>query len=231
MSQLQIKLLRGFFTLVAVVMASLIALFVYFRQKEYELTKQRYLEEGVDVLSSQLEQALGVVSHNWARCLNICKSFRDTRTDFDVEELNRGFLELDNSQFKQTAHHRVASLLNSQVVWHAFQLAMAHTTSTNSEITKEFPEVIRIRMKTDRIATDHKTLAEKLAADLEELHIKGARFGPLLHELHTLGRLLEAERLSLKRVGKFSKRMEVVEMIARLEEKYPKPVEVERGAA
>jgi hypothetical protein len=62
MSQLCIELLKGLFTLATVALGSYIALRVYFRQKEYELVKQRYLEGGADVIAGQVEQACRIAA-------------------------------------------------------------------------------------------------------------------------------------------------------------------------
>ena len=221
MSPICLEILKGCFTLVAVGLGSLIALKAFFRQKEYELTKQRYLEGGVDVVAVQIEQALGVVSHNWARCLAIAKSFRDAGSDFDIKELEKGFLEFDSSQFKQIAHHRIGSLVRSQVIWRVFQHAMAYATNANSRICKEIPEAIRLRMTTDRIAADHGEVAEQMFQDLQGIQKEGYPFANLLREVHALGLLLEAERMSLKAVADFSNKQEVRELISRLEASFP----------
>ncbi|WP_142818630.1 hypothetical protein [Rhodoferax sediminis] len=221
MLQVCIELLRGAFTLVAVALGSSIALRVYFRQKEYELVKQRYLEGGVDVVAAEIESVLGVVSHNWARCLQVCKSFRDTAENFDIKELERGFLDLDNSKFQQIAHLRISSLLQSQVVWNTFQSAMAYASSANAMITKEMPEAMRLRCTTGRIAVSHGSMADTMLVNLQELHNDGFRYTPLIRELHALSRMLEAEKLKLKAVAQFSTRPEVQHLIERLRTAFP----------
>ena len=69
LAPITVEIIRGVVTLAAAGLASWVALTLYFRQKEYELIKQRYWEGGVDVVAAAVEQALGVVSHNWARSL------------------------------------------------------------------------------------------------------------------------------------------------------------------
>src|SRR5882762_1001234 len=145
-SSICVEIVKGLFTLAAVVVGAGIGMWAYFRQKEYELVKQRYLEGAIDVVSSELEHALGVVSHNWARCLNIVKAYRDQQGDFDVAELARGFLDLDASKFHRIAHHRLHTLLGTSLVWDVYQLAMAHCSNVNTVITKEIPDTIRVKL-------------------------------------------------------------------------------------
>jgi hypothetical protein len=104
-------LIKGVVTFVSGAGAAWIGVRIYFRQKEYELVKSRYLEGSLDVISSELERGLGTLNHNWARCLNIVKAFRDEKEHFDLKELEKGFLDYDASKFESIAHHRLHNLL------------------------------------------------------------------------------------------------------------------------
>lgn len=226
MSSLQTEIIRGAFTLAAVVAGSLIALYTYFRQKEYELVKQRYLEQAVDALTSQLETSLGTVSHNYARCLQITKSFRDSGSHFDLKELEKGFIDLDASKFLQIANHRITSLLGSNLVWEIFQSAMAYAVSANSTIQREIPEALRIHQTTEhKEKLDQVQMAAQIAKDLQELHDEGFKYALLVAELHYLSRILEIEKLRLSQVGNFKNHHESKQIIQRLTAGFPKQVE------
>ena len=53
-SPLGLELIKGIFTLAALGLAAMIGSRTYFRQKDYELAKQRYLEQGLDVVAGDL---------------------------------------------------------------------------------------------------------------------------------------------------------------------------------
>ena len=222
MSGLGIELLKGAFTLAAVALGSIVALRVYFVQKEYELTKQRHLEQGIDVVASELEIALGTVSHNYARALQVCKSFRDYGNRFDVKELDRGFIELDSSNFRQIAHYRVGSLLQSQVVWETFQAAMAYAHSANSTIASEVPDAMRLLAADPTKLVDRDKHSLHMLKELREKHDGGFNYVTLQRELHALALLLEAKRFSLKAIGSFAQRDEAKALVARLVAAFPK---------
>ena len=42
-------------TLLAAIIAPLFGLLLYYRKREYELVRKRYLEEGIDILIKQIE--------------------------------------------------------------------------------------------------------------------------------------------------------------------------------
>ena len=222
MTAIYLELVKGAFTLLAVALGSFVALLLYFRQKEYELTKQRYLEGAVDIVASELDVSFGVVSHNYARCLQICKSFRDVEHNFDKRELERGFLQFDGSKFHQIAHHRISSLLGIDTVWGIFQSAMATAVSANAMMVTEIPETLRILSDQPMGMSDRRKDAERMIRDMQETHDATFKYAVLVRELHVLGILLESTKLSITSVAKFRDREDVRELIARLQSAYPR---------
>ncbi len=217
MNPIVTELIKGAFTLLAVFIGSLIALKVYFRQKEYELTKQRYLEEGVDVIAAELDEVFGIISHNYARSLELCMFFRDSAEHFQISEIERGFLPIDQSKFHQIAHYRVGSLIGADLIWDIYQSAMANANSANSVIAHQVPEAIRILSKRDDSLGARQAAVENMVAELRKSHDEGFKYAMLGRELHTLGLLLEAERLNLKAIQKFRDRTDVKDLVARLQ--------------
>jgi hypothetical protein len=220
LSPLYQELIKGAFTLAAAGLAAWIALRLYFRQKEYELIKQRYLEGAVDIIAAEVEQVLGVVSHSWARCLNIVKAFRDEKTDFDLKELEKGFLELDSSRFHRVAHHRIGNLAGTQLIWYIYQLAMAFAGNANTKITKEIPETLRLKLTTNRITREPGEIATAMFNELKQIDNESHKFACLIRELHALGLLLETQRLNFKSISRFPERTEVKNLIKRLQSEF-----------
>ena len=221
MHSLCVELIKGVFTLTAVALGSVVALLVYFRQKEYELTKQRYLEQGVDVVAAELETAFGVVSHNYARCLQICKSFRDVDDKFDPKEIDKGFLQFDGSKFHQIAHHRISALLGSNLIWEVFQTSMAYAVSANAMMVTEVPEAMRILSGEPKGVRDRQSDGERMIDDMRTTHDEGFKYAHLVRELHALSLLLEASKLNLSAVAKFRDRADAKAIIARLTLEFP----------
>jgi hypothetical protein len=220
LSPLYLELIKGAFILAAAGLAAWIALRLYFRQKEYELIKQRYLEAAVDIVAAEVEQALGVVSHNWTRCLNIVKAFRDEKSDFDVKELEKGFLELDSSRFHRVAHHRIGNLTGSQLIWQIYQLAIAFAGNANTKITKEIPETLRLKLTTNRITSELGDIAAGMFDELKHIDNESHKFACLIRELHALGLMLETQHLNFKSISRFPERAEVKNLLKRLQTEF-----------
>lgn len=224
MSPLVLELTKGAFTLLAVALGTWIGLYAYFRQKEYELTKQRYLEQGLDVVASAVESLLGTVSHNYSRALQLCRQYRENGAAIDLAELSRGFLDLDTSDFHQTAHYRVGSLLNDQIAWNTFQSIMVYASTTNTLFTQEIPEAIRKLAVMPDGERDRQADAEEMAKSLREKHDEQFMFADFTHSLHVLSLLLERTRLSRKAIAEFSSQSDVSDVVQKLRAAYPEEV-------
>ena len=208
-----------------------IAMRVYYRQKEYETTKQRYLEGCLDVIAGQLQATLGTVSHNYARCMGMCKAYRDYGEEFDATDLSKGFRELDNSKFHQTEHYRLRTLIQSDIAWSFYQAALAYAASADATLSKEIPDALRILSKKAEGVRDRKADAEKMINDARTLHDGSFAYATLQFELNALAAILEREKLGKAEVQAFSSRPEVKQAVARMQQAYENLPQDEAGAA
>ena len=103
---------------IGILFAAWLGSLTYFKQKEYELVKERYLEGAIDVVASEIDQTFEVSKHNWARCLNIMKAFRDEKKAFDLKELSIGFRDMELA-LHQIAHHRIGECWCNACCHHA----------------------------------------------------------------------------------------------------------------
>jgi hypothetical protein len=205
---------------VALLLGPWIAMLVYYRQKEYETTKQRYLEGCLDVLAGQLQVTLGTVSHNYARCIGLCKAYRDYGNDFDIADLSKGFLDLDNSKFYQTEHYRLRTLIQSDIAWSFYQAALAYAASADATLRKEIPDAMRMRCKNPAGTSSRETDAEKMLSEARNVHDCSFVYATLQHELNALAAILEREKLGKAEVQAFARRAEVKNAVERLQLAY-----------
>ena len=215
-----LEMLKVLAPIAALLIGPWIALRVYFRQKEYETTKQRYLEGSLDVLAGALQSALGTVSHNYARCMALCRGYRDYGNDFDPADLPKGFREFDSARFHQTEHFRLRTLIDSDIAWLFHQAALAYAASADWTLSKEIPDAMRILSKQPEGIRDRKADAEKMVNDARALHDESFAFSPLLTELNALAAVLEREKLGTQEVRTFCQRAEVKAAVERLQKAY-----------
>ena len=216
-------LIRGAFTLAAaaigVSLGGWLALRGYFRQKEYELVKARYLDGAIDLVAAELEQAFEIYTHNVTRCLQIMKAFRDEGESFGLGELPLGFRSLETS-LRPIAHHRISDLVGSEVIWGVYQCALAFVNTAKSTITKEMPDVIRMKLEERRVDADPKVIFGRTYKEIEKLDKESERFASLIAVLHAFGRMMETHRFTFKSVRKFRDQREVKALLAGLAKEF-----------
>lgn len=213
-------ILRALGTFVAGAGVACVGILFYFRQKQYEIVKERYLEGCIDVIVSELETELGILNHNWARCLHLLRAFRDEQETFDVEELEKGFLEYDASKFQSVAHHRLQNLTGASVFWKAFQLALSFVNTSDSVIRKEIPAAIRTKLKTDKIETSINEIVDHAHERLNEINQKSHRYALITYRLQLIADVLERKNMGFRSIGEFPKHPVVVSGIDAIEKEF-----------
>ena len=139
------NLISGGATILAALIAVGAGIRAFYRQREYELVQKRYLEEGLDVIISTAENALFTYHHNWARCLELLKSFRDVKA-MKPEDLDVGFLQLPADRFALTANYRVNQIVDSGTVWRVFQLIISFAQNACSVARDEIPAALKMKL-------------------------------------------------------------------------------------
>lgn len=222
-----LELLKVGITFLAAIISLITAYFVYrlglkafFRQKEYENVRKRYLESGVELVSSQIDYALGVYRHNWMLLLRIMKQYRDIEEQLSVDDFFEQFIELDQSYFQITPMYRVHVLFKSSVVWEAYQKAFSFVGTTNDKIKAEFGSVLKAMLEVQKHPNkdDFLKKAHQLAIDIDQ---KSQKFSILLAELQGVAELLERENLTRQAISVFASRQEVKRAVQILREVFP----------
>jgi hypothetical protein len=213
-------ILQASLALLAAALAGWFAVQTYYQQREYELIITRYLEGGIDLLAAEVEQVVAVFNHNWARCLSILGSYRDLEGDFDLAELDKGFVELQSSNLNVIGHHKLFTLVGTHEYWTVYQSAMAFFTSANAVLVKQIPDVIRMKLTTTRIAQPHAEVVEQGFQEAKQQQDQSHKYAQLAAEFQILSATLESERVRFKKLKDFRKKAEVRESLARLKETF-----------
>lgn len=212
-------LISGGSTIAAALIAVGAAIWGFFRQKEYELVQRRYLDEGLDVIISTAENALNTFYHNWARSLELLKSFRDVDA-MKPEELEYGFLHLPVDRFALSANYRVNQIVDSGTIWQVFQLVVAFSQRANTIARDEIPAALKMKLTTTQIAASREEMVEAAMEELKKLNDESLTFHTFIGEMQAIARLVEEQKFSLKEIRKLRKHPVVVAVLKSLESKY-----------
>jgi hypothetical protein len=202
--------------------AARVGIYYFFKQKEYELVKSRYLDGAVDLLLVELENGLNITSHNYTRALNIIKAYRDQKDDFDHAELKKGFIDIDKPQFHVVANHRLQILSGSDIFWSTYQLALSYFAHANITFTNEIIDVIRMKETTDKINKDRGDLIEPMLQAAKSQHEEGYKYSKLIHQFQVISDLLERNEMTFKQIEGFRNKSEVIKVVKMLETDFSK---------
>lgn len=120
----------GLVTVLAAFIAYLLGLRAYHLQREYELVRRRYLDEGLDAFAADTENALSIFRNNWQHSLIVLKNFRDIGSRMRKELLDERYIDLDMLHFRP--NYRVHELVGDKVFWEVQQLLFGVVGSATS---------------------------------------------------------------------------------------------------
>lgn len=222
-----IEVVRAISNLIAATIVAAAGLWIYFRQKEYELVKQRYLEQTLDVICSDLASLTDAFGHNWSRCLQIVRAYREVPEHLTANDVLSGFVVLNTSNFNTVAHYRLKVLLGTDEIWSLYQLALARYASLNTIVVEEIPRAVAAHLS-GSFEADSAEIVATAEKELKPMMPKSEHFAHLSSALHQISAILERERLSFSKLAKFTKRKDVEQIIGMVRMHYA--TELSEGA-
>lgn len=207
--------------LAAAVVAPWVGLSIYHRQKEYEIVRKRYLDNGLDIISNSAEYALGVYRHNWARSLTALKHFRDFGCDMPKVLYESGYVELEPTSFNTTHTFILSELVEDSIFSEAQQFLYSFVTNSNALFIYDLCSTVRLSVEGSKeieLTAKRETIVEEYFKRLYELNKECAKYYTLLQALYELSATLSRQRLDFKTVERFKEQPMVKGRIKRLKE-------------
>ncbi len=208
-------------TIIGVLLTALLAYRVYHAQKEYELLVSRYLDEGLDPIAAELQSAIEAVNHNWARCVNILREYRDLGGKFDEEQLNIGFIERPAGKLQHIANFRVYKIVGNTDFWVLYQLAISDLDTAMNRLSREYPNAVRLVIGKNLDDEARKKATEYVLQESRRRHDSIQKWANLLAELHGLRDFLEGKRLTHSYLRRVNKKKEIKQFVANLKKHFP----------
>lgn len=209
--------------LLVVVVTALLGLWAYFRQKEYELVRERYLEQGIDVLIHHVETALSVFQFNFTHSLLVLKTFRDLGADMPSRLYETGFLDLDKVTMVPTRNYLLQELIGDDVCYKIHQLMMVFVHDANNFFMNDLCSMLRVKINGGReigVKATREEIVEIYMQHCVEYEKQAHRFWILLGNLQNIAFAFEKERFTFKKLRTFRKDASVKKSIAVLREQF-----------
>ena len=212
-------------TIIGVLLTALLAFRVYLAQKEYELLVSRYLDDGLDAIASELQSVIEAVNHNWARCVDILREYRDLGDKFDQEQLDIGFIERPAGKLQHIANFRVYKIVGNTDFWILYQLAISDLDTAMNRLSREYPNAVRLLIGKNLSDDARKKATEHVVQESRRRHDSIQKWANLLAELHGLRDFLEGKKLTHSYLRRVNKKKEIKQFIANLKKHFPSELE------
>lgn len=200
----------------AAFVAYLLGLRAYHLQREYELVRRRYLDEGLDAFAADAEHALGVFKNNWQHSLTVLKHYREMDKAMRKELLDTGFLDVQMSQFRVRPNYRVGTLVGDRVFWNVQQLLFAFVGTTTAFFKEDLCGVVRHAVNGGALKAPKEAMIDEYVKVCNDHLATANRYHILLAEVQAVTTDLEKERFTLATIQQFKDRKAVKDSVKRL---------------
>lgn len=193
----------------------------YFQQKEYELVVERYLKDGIDSISKNVDRSLAVFRHNWWHCTIVLKNFRDLGVDMNRSLYMEGLIEPSPENFDMWRDYRLADIVGDQFLNKVHQSLDAFVKSSYAFFQHDLCHGVRITVeggKGLKVTATNDEIFENFLEEANEWNARSYRYYSLIGELQKISSIIQTERLDFKQLKKLRERSEVSQSLQRLKE-------------
>jgi hypothetical protein len=206
---------------ISVLIASLIGLFIYFKQKEYEIVRQRYLDNCLDLLCSNISQLLAIFRNNWTMSLHNYQIFNTAGANIETKYYQDRYLKVDQNLLETNAFYRLNILLDDQIFWKATQELIAFVDNSESFFVNDFMMAIKLFVNTDKLQTSQNDICKEYFPKLSSYEEQSHKYYDILTGLQIISTILEEQRFSYKSIRKLKKNKDVKAVINKIKETFP----------
>jgi len=212
------EVVKHLITIIALYIGYRLGLRAFFRQKDYELVRQRYLIDGADEVAASIEYGLTVYRNNWARGLQIIRMFRDVGDQINPKMLEEGFICFDQSKFQMRPHYRMEYLVGDMIFWRIQQKLAAFVITSTGHIKEDMCTEIKLNLSCQ--PERRMEIVDKYEKLLLEKEDEIWAYYVPLEKIQDISRLLERTRFNPEEIGQLKNKEFVKEAVKVVKEKF-----------
>jgi len=221
-------IINSVITFLAALLVYWLGLKAYYKQKEYENVRSRYLDNGVEIVISQVDYALGVFRHNWMLMLRTLRQYRELESQVSINDFLAQFREIEQNKFQLAPIYKIKPILNDDVLWIAYQSVFSFVGTTNDKIKADFAGVLREILEHPEKADKEGFLkeAENFSKDINE---EAQKYYVIISVLHEISEILEKGKYSTESIYNLHKTEECKEFVKTLHQHFPAEEDAQQG--
>ena len=184
----------------------------------------RYLVEGIDAISSNVDRSLALFRHNWWQSTVVLKHFRDLGKDIRPELYKNVFIPPDPSLYEVWRDYRLKDIVGDDIFNIAHQSLDAFVRSTYAFFQDDLGSMVRVAVEGGKeleVRATPEQMVSEYIKEIEKLDAKSYRYYILLGELQKFSSLIQTERFSFKKIKKLKDRKEVIDCVNNLKQQFP----------
>ncbi|MEJ2612764.1 MAG: hypothetical protein P8179_22565 [Candidatus Thiodiazotropha sp.] len=193
----------------------------YFQQKEYELVVKRYIEEGIDTISENIDRSLAIFRHNWWHTTVVIKNFRDLGSGMNRELYQKGLIEPNPGNFHFWRDYRLQDIVGSKIFNITNQSLDAFLKTSYATLKDDVCHGIRISVEGAeglQVTASTDQIVDTLFPVVNKLNEDSYRYYKLLAILQNLSSIIQTERLDFKDLKMLRHRKDVSQNVKMLEQ-------------
>ena len=212
-----------FTPIIAAVIVYFLGRKAYYSQKEYELVASRYLEEGLDSISKNVDKSLAIFRHNWWQSTVVLKHFRDLGKDIRPELIEGPYISPDPSLFEIWRDYRLKEIVGDDIFNKAHQSLDAFVRSSYAFFQDDIGAMLRVAIEGGKeleVKTPRNEMIAEYISKVKELYQDAKRYYGLLGELQVISTIIQTERFNFRKLKQLKNRSEIQESISRLKDAF-----------
>jgi hypothetical protein len=196
--------------------AAAFAMWFFFRQKEYEIVRSRYLENGIDIIVQQAERTLQIFQFNWARALMVLKAFRDMGKDTPKELYTSAFLQIDSASLESSRHYLIKELVGDKIFFEAHQGLLAFMQNADYIFRYDLSTTIRLCIEGGQeieIKATREQIYDSFFQQLKKLNLDANKYWIMLGLLNEIAIIFERQKFAFGSIGRFKETKEIRDIL------------------
>lgn len=185
-------------------------------EHEYDLVRKRYLDEGLDQLIANVQNALSAFQRNYSLALSLLKQYRDFGATMDRPN-PATFLSATLDEMNVRPVHRVRILVQDDVVWDLVQLLSGFMFSAQFDIQHDLAGGINTIIEGKaQLKVPKEEMLKTYRTKLSALNSQSHKYFIFLSFLHHLSTIFERNKFTFESMESFSTRADVSDILGKL---------------
>lgn len=209
MQNIELSVIMEFLKLITPFLVVLLAYWLgsrtYVRQKEYELVRARYLDNGIDKVAARVQEAINIDAHNASCGFRLIKLFRDVDAR-RAQTLCSSLKSLPADFLEDVAVIRLKELIQDETLLNVWALLYTTIQENHAYLRDDACGAIKALAGGGTMKVSRDQMVQGLENHLIDQHRNAARFCQLLTSLHSIALSFAEEKPTFRTVREFHKK-------------------------